>query len=134
MSAVAPTIRRGSSSVSQADGRAEPTRPTIPFLPGVEGLRGLALLAVLLYHNGFSWAQGGFLGVSTFFTLSGFLITLLLIWEFSTTNRISLRGFWSRRYRRLMPGLAGCAWPGVVLVFRSHRRPPPARWPACEAT
>ena len=60
--------------------------PTIPFLPGVEGLRGLALLAVLLYHNGFSWAQGGFLGVSTFFTLSGFLITLLLIWEFSTTG------------------------------------------------
>ncbi len=59
-------------------------RPTIPFLPGVEGLRGLALLAVLLYHNGFTWARGGFLGVSTFFTLSGFLITLLLIWEFSS--------------------------------------------------
>jgi peptidoglycan/LPS O-acetylase OafA/YrhL len=97
------------------DERKASTRPTIPFLPGVEGLRGLALLAVLLYHNGFTWAQGGFLGVSTFFTLSGFLITLLLVWERSTTGRISLRGFWGRRYRRLMPASLLCI--AGVLVF-----------------
>ena len=117
VSAEAPTIRRDGSSVTAQTARtatSEPSRPTIPFLPGVEGLRGLALLAVLLYHNGFSWAQGGFLGVSTFFTLSGFLITLLLIWEFSTTDRISLRGFWSRRYRRLMPAALLCL-AGVVV-------------------
>jgi peptidoglycan/LPS O-acetylase OafA/YrhL len=89
-------------------------RPTIPFLPGIEGLRGLALLAVLFYHNDFSWARGGFLGVSTFFTLSGFLITLLLIWEFSANGAISLRGFWGRRYRRLMPASLLCL-AGVVV-------------------
>ncbi len=106
-------IRRDDSSPT-ATSRPETDRPTIPFLPGVEGLRGLALLAVLLYHNDFPWARGGFLGVSTFFTLSGFLITLLLIWEFSTTDRISLRGFWSRRYRRLMPAALLCL-AGVLL-------------------
>ncbi len=97
----------------------------------MEGLRGLALLAVLLYHNGFSWAQGGFLGVSTFFTLSGFLITLLLIWEFSTTNRISLRGFWGRRYRRLMPASLLCL---AGVSSSAPRWPRRDRWPACVAT
>jgi len=114
VSAVAPTILRDGSSATVSTARPEPSRPTIPFLPGVEGLRGVALLAVLLYHNGFSWAQGGFLGVSTFFTLSGFLITLLLMWEFSTTSRIGLRSFWTRRYRRLMPASLLCL-AGVVV-------------------
>jgi peptidoglycan/LPS O-acetylase OafA/YrhL len=106
---------RESGRSSTSDEQPAPTRPTIPFLPGVEGLRGVALLAVLLYHNGFRWAQGGFLGVSTFFTLSGFLITLLLIWERSTTGAINLRGFWARRYRRLMPASLLCI--AGVLVF-----------------
>ncbi|HVN51228.1 MAG TPA: acyltransferase family protein [Acidimicrobiales bacterium] len=95
-------------------GRRSTGHPTIPFLPGIEGLRGLAVLAVLLYHNGFPWARGGFLGVSTFFTLSGFLITLLLVWEHSSSGTISLRGFWGRRYRRLMPASLLCLF-GVVL-------------------
>jgi peptidoglycan/LPS O-acetylase OafA/YrhL len=113
VSAEAPTIARR-DALTAAPSRPDPARPSIPFLPGIEGLRGLALLAVLLYHNGFSWAQGGFLGVSTFFTLSGFLITLLLIWEFSTSGRIGLRSFWSRRYRRLMPASLLCL-AGVVV-------------------
>jgi peptidoglycan/LPS O-acetylase OafA/YrhL len=74
-----------------------------PFLPGLEGLRGLAVLVLLLFHDGFVWMQGGFLGVSTFFTLSGFLITGLLVSEFERTGRIDLPGFWGRRFRRLMP-------------------------------
>jgi len=74
-----------------------------PFHPGLEGLRGIAVIAVLLFHDGVTWMQGGFLGVSTFFTLSGFLITGLLVSEFGRTGRIDLPRFWGRRFRRLMP-------------------------------
>ena len=111
----APTIERAEEPAALAG--VDPTASTgraIPYLPGLEGLRGVALLAVLFFHGGFSWAKGGFLGVSTFFTLSGFLITLLLIFEFSAQGRVDLRRFWGRRYRRLMPASLLCL-AGVVL-------------------
>jgi peptidoglycan/LPS O-acetylase OafA/YrhL len=74
-------------------------------MPSLDGVRGAALIAVLLFHSRFSWAKGGFLGVTTFFVLSGFLITGLLLRERDTTGTISLRGFWERRARRLAPAL-----------------------------
>ncbi len=86
------------------------------FQPGLEGLRGLAVAAVLVFHGGFSWATGGFLGVSTFFTLSGYLITSLLLLEHRSTGTISLRRFWGRRFRRLMPASLVCL-AAVVLLF-----------------
>jgi peptidoglycan/LPS O-acetylase OafA/YrhL len=73
------------------------------YLPGLDGLRALAVVLVLLFHNGFSWMRGGFLGVSVFFTLSGYLITSLLLTERSNSGGISLGAFWSRRFRRLLP-------------------------------
>lgn len=69
----------------------------------LDGLRGLALLAIIVYHSGLTWAPGAFLSVSTFFTLSGFLITALMLAEFERNDGVSLRGFWGRRLRRLMP-------------------------------
>ncbi|HZQ57482.1 MAG TPA: acyltransferase family protein [Acidimicrobiales bacterium] len=75
----------------------------LTHLPALDGLRGVAVAAVLLFHAGFSWAKGGFLGVSIFFTLSGFLITSLLLREWGSDRRIDLRTFWARRFRRLMP-------------------------------
>src|SRR6185369_14363096 len=78
-------------------------------------LRALAVLAVLLFHAGVSDASGGFLGVSLFFTLSGFLITGLLIRESTASGRISLRRFWGRRVRRLMPAALLCL--GLVVIF-----------------
>jgi len=78
-------------------------RPRIEHLPALDGLRGACLVAVLLFHSGFAWMSGGFLGVSTFFTLSGFLITTLLLAERGATGTVSLRGFWERRLRRLLP-------------------------------
>jgi len=72
-------------------------------LSGLDGLRGVAVIGVLLFHGGFGWAKGGFLGVSTFFTLSGFLITNLLVREFDRTSSIALIRFWGRRFRRLLP-------------------------------
>jgi peptidoglycan/LPS O-acetylase OafA/YrhL len=88
----------------------------MPHLPGLDGLRGLAVIGVLLFHGGFAWAEGGFLGVSTFFTLSGFLITNLLVREHDRTHTIALGKFWVRRFRRLLPaalvtiGLVGLVW------------------------
>jgi peptidoglycan/LPS O-acetylase OafA/YrhL len=75
----------------------------MPHLPALDGLRGLAVIGVLLFHSGFEWAKGGFLGVSTFFTLSGFLITNLLVREWDSTGSIRLGRFWTRRFRRLLP-------------------------------
>jgi peptidoglycan/LPS O-acetylase OafA/YrhL len=88
----------------------------MPHLPGLDGLRGLAVIGVLLFHGGFVWAEGGFLGVSTFFTLSGFLITNLLVREWDRSTGINLGQFWTRRFRRLLPaalvaiGLVGVVW------------------------
>jgi peptidoglycan/LPS O-acetylase OafA/YrhL len=84
------------------------------YQPGLDGLRGLAVAAVLAFHSGFGWAGGGFLGVSAFFTLSGFLITTLLLTEAAATGRIGLRAFWARRFRRLLPA-ALMALGGIVL-------------------
>lgn len=87
----------------------------MPHLPGLDGLRGLAVIGVLLFHGGFSWAKGGFLGVSTFFTLSGFLITNLLVREWDRSDGIDLGNFWIRRFRRLLPAaLIAIALVGVV--------------------
>ena len=95
-------------------------RPTLPRVPALDGLRGLAVAGVLLFHGGVTWLGGGFLGVSTFFTLSGFLITSLLIVEHETTGTIALGRFWARRARRLLPALfltiAGIAVLGVVIA------------------
>jgi len=73
------------------------------YLPGLDGLRALAVAAVVLYHLGYPWAAGGFLGVSVFFTLSGYLITDLILGQ---GDRFRFRGFWIGRARRLLPGLA----------------------------
>ncbi len=74
-------------------------------VPALDGLRALAIIAVLLYHAGFGFARGGFLGVDAFFVLSGFLITGLLVGEHTKTGSISLRRFYVRRARRLLPAL-----------------------------
>ena len=83
------------------------------YQPGLDGLRGLALIAMLAFHD--SRLQGGFLGLSTFFTLSGFLITGLLLSEQGAAGRVSLRRFFARRARRLLPAaLAGIAVAALV--------------------
>ncbi len=83
------------------------------YRPALDGVRAIAVVAVLLYHGGVGWAQGGFLGVDLFFVLSGYLITTLLVTEFSGSGGIVLTQFWLRRARRLLPALVvvlvGCA-------------------------
>ena len=57
----------------------EPIQRNQRYMPGLDGLRALAVLAVIAYHLGLGWAPGGLLGVGMFFTLSGYLITDLLL-------------------------------------------------------
>ena len=90
-------------------------RRHLPHFPAIEGLRGLAVAAVVLFHAQFDWMKGGYLGVSTFFTLSGFLITSLLLAERSGTGQVDLRRFWTRRVRRLMP--ASFAALALIALF-----------------
>jgi peptidoglycan/LPS O-acetylase OafA/YrhL/lysophospholipase L1-like esterase len=83
----------------------EPVRSGQRYLPGLDGLRALAVLAVVAYHLGLSWAPGGLLGVGVFFTLSGYLITDLLLGQKEETGRVQMIDFWLRRGRRLLPAL-----------------------------
>lgn len=82
-----------------------PTRPKSRYIPALDGLRTLAVVAVVLYHLNLTWAQGGLLGVTIFFVLSGYLITRLLLNEIAKTGRIDLKSFWIRRIRRLFPAV-----------------------------
>ena len=73
------------------------------YRPALDGLRALAVAAAIGFHVAPGVVPGGFLGVSLFFTLSGYLITSLLVAERAATGRISLGAFWARRARRLWP-------------------------------
>ena len=101
----------------------KPVNASQRYLPGLDGLRALAVLAVIAYHEQFGWAQGGNLGVGVFFTLSGFLITSLLLEQWAKPGKVRLGDFWLRRARRLLPALfvmlaVVTAW--VTLVDRSR--------------
>ena len=74
-------------------------------MPGIDALRAVAVLAVFLYHAGVGWMPGGFLGVDVFFTISGYLITSLLLAEYRHGGHIRLGRFWARRARRLLPAV-----------------------------
>ena len=83
-------------------------RPTIAYQPALDGVRAFAVVAVLLFHGGVPGFDGGYLGVSVFFTLSGFLITGLLLSEHEGSGTIDLAAFYSRRLRRLLPASLLC--------------------------
>lgn len=83
----------------------------------IEGLRAVAVAAVLLFHAGVPGMQGGYVGVDVFFVVSGFLITSLLLNERTSTGRVSLREFYARRVRRLLPVSALVA---VVTLVASY--------------
>ncbi len=79
--------------------------PHAARLAGLDGLRAIAVIAVVLFHFFPALLPGGFIGVDVFFVISGFLITGLLVSEYTRAGRISLGRFWQRRARRLIPPL-----------------------------
>ena len=94
------------------------------YMPGLDGLRAIAVLAVIAYHLGAGWAPGGLLGVGVFFTLSGYLITDILLRQ-AGSGGIRLKDFWLARARRLLPALFAMlliviAW---TTVFGPHQPP-----------
>ena len=96
------------------------------FRGDIEGVRAVAVLLVLAYHAGIPGIVGGYVGVDVFFVLSGFLITGLLIRELDATGRISLREFYARRARRLLPASALVL---LVTAVASAFVMPPLRMP-----
>src|SRR5215211_7592725 len=97
----------------------------LSYITGLDGIRALAVMAVLFYHANQPWALGGFSGVETFFVLSGFLITSLLLAEWQSTKGIDLKQFWLRRARRLLPAvwLLLLALPALAVVFARDALP-----------
>ncbi|MGW7975451.1 acetyltransferase [Staphylococcus xylosus] len=75
------------------------------YMPGLDGLRAIAVIGIIIYHLNKQWLTGGFLGVDTFFVISGYLITSLLLFEYESTGIINLKQFWLRRIKRLIPAM-----------------------------
>lgn len=86
------------------------------YQPALDGLRALSVIAVILYHAGIHWIPGGFIGVEVFFVVSGFLITSLMIDEQHASGKVSLKQFWIRRARRLLPALFTMLVASLVTV------------------
>ena len=77
----------------------------VRYIPAIDGLRAVAVIAVMLYHLGFNWIPGGFLGVDLFFVISGYVITRLLLDSIQRSGGLDLRAFYAARVRRLLPPL-----------------------------
>lgn len=91
------------------------------YRPALDGIRAIAVVSVMLYHGLVPWAGGGFLGVDVFFVLSGYLITSLLVAEWTKWGSIDVVAFYVRRARRLLPALflmvgAIAVWAATVAV------------------
>ncbi|MBD1141539.1 acyltransferase [Pelagibacterales bacterium SAG-MED32] len=86
------------------------------YRPEIDGLRALAVIPVILFHAGFNWANGGFIGVDIFFVISGYLITTIIYSEINS-NQFSLGKFYHRRARRILPALVLVSFLTVPLAW-----------------
>ncbi len=94
---------------------------TATYFPALDGLRAIAVIAVVLYHGGATSslsgvAPGGFIGVSVFFTLSGFLVTGLLLRQLDSPGPLRMARFWTRRLKRLAPASLVVVFATVLLA------------------
>jgi peptidoglycan/LPS O-acetylase OafA/YrhL len=105
-------VRIGGGAVASSRAHGE----RFEHRPSLDALRGLAVLVVVAFHAELGIVSGGYLGVSTFFTLSGFLIATLVLLEHDRHGRFAVGAFWRRRFRRLLPIAVVTVGLVVVLV------------------
>ena len=94
----------------------------IGYRSEIDGLRAIAVFAVILYHAEFYFNKnflfsGGFLGVDIFFVISGYLITNILYNEFVVTKSISIKNFYERRAKRILPAFFLLLSLTVISIF-----------------
>ncbi|WP_114603738.1 acyltransferase family protein [Staphylococcus sp. EZ-P03] len=110
-------LKRSSSKNSTS-----PAKPKkMNYMPGLDGLRAIAVIGIIIYHLNKQWLSGGFLGVDTFFVISGYLITSLLLIEYKQTGTISLKRFWYRRVKRLIPAMLFVVSVTTILTLLFQR-------------
>jgi peptidoglycan/LPS O-acetylase OafA/YrhL len=89
------------------------------YRPEIDGLRAIAVIPVILFHAGFSWFSGGYVGVDIFFVISGYLITSIILAE-KQAGTFTILGFYERRARRILPALffvmLACLIPAWILM------------------
>ena len=88
----------------------------IKYRSEIDGLRAIAVLPVIFFHAGFNFFSGGFVGVDIFFVISGYLITTIIIRELNN-NTFSIKRFYERRARRILPALIFVILISTILSF-----------------
>ena len=84
------------------------------YRPDIDGLRAVAVLSVLFFHSGFDVFSGGYVGVDVFFVISGYLITTIIVREIAA-NDFSIRVFYERRFRRILPALFAVVMASLIV-------------------
>ena len=98
------TFSRSGTHSGQAAASGSPAAaPAKPYSKALDGLRAICAIGVIFYHMNMSWCQGGLLGVTILFVLSGYLATSGLLKEFAKSGTINVMRYWVRRIWRLMP-------------------------------
>src|SRR5437899_2150809 len=108
-------------------------KETFGYQPSLDGIRAIAVLLVMVNHTGL--VHAGRLGVDIFFVLSGYLITSILVFEFSVNGRISLKKFYARRALRILPAviLFLVVVNICVAIFQTHQEAVSVRWDSLSA-
>jgi peptidoglycan/LPS O-acetylase OafA/YrhL len=117
----AGTIVRSTARFSAAE-QSFFRRLSEPKIPSLDGVRAIAVFLVLYYHMQMSPLFNGPMGVLIFFTLSGFLITWLLLKEYDRSGDVSLSGFYKRRSLRIFP--AAYCFLAFIAIVDSVRHTP----------
>ena len=94
----------------------------IKYRPEIEGLKAIAIISIIFYHlpinvDDFRFFSGGFFGIDIFFTISGYLITSIILRELVLTGSFSFKNFYEKRIRRIIPVLLFVILASIPLAW-----------------
>ena len=92
------------------------TKKIFEYRPDIDGLRGLQILCLIAFHSFPNFAPGGYVGVSIFFVISGYLITNILLRNDELTI-VELNQFWCRRIKRIFPALITTLLMSLIIGY-----------------